>query len=183
LKEITMTSFVHPSFPAEHPGVARVESAIAAVQRSGRGFDSTKGISALLLAAIVSALVLVADQLTEVWSEGHLLTMWVVMWAVGFAAVALFAGAARSLAVGFVKSADAWSARMAQARADERFWISAQNDPRVMADLTTAMARQTDGAVVAAPALDAALAQAPTSLAQALQSDYLRRPIGLRYYI
>lgn len=139
-----MTSFVHTQFPSVHPGVERAESAIASVRQLRQGFDSTRSLAAMLLAAIVSALVVVADQLVDTWADGHLLAAWVVLWAVGFAAVALFASAARQLAQRVVKAADGWSARVAQARADERFWNSAQNDPRIMADLNMALMRQRD---------------------------------------
>ncbi|MDO9197809.1 hypothetical protein [Rhodoferax sp.] len=136
-----MASFIQPSFPREHMGVARVESAVGAVGAMRRGFDSTRGLSAMLLAAMVSSLVVVADQLIETWADGHLMVAWVALWLVGFAALAIFAGAARKLAVTFVGAMDAWSARVARARADERLWVIARTDPRVMADLTAAMSR------------------------------------------
>jgi len=104
-------------------------------------FDSTKGLSAMLLAAMVSALVVVADRLIDTWADGHLLAAWVALWAVGFAALAVFSGAARKLAVSAVVALDKWSQRVAQNRADERLWAIAQADPRVMADLQMAIAR------------------------------------------
>jgi hypothetical protein len=95
----------------------------------------------MLLAAMVSALLVVADQLMNTWADGHLMVAWVALWLVGFAALAVFAGAARKLAVTVVRWLDAWSVRVAKARADERLWAIAKSDPRVMADLTAAMAR------------------------------------------
>lgn len=136
-----MASFLQPSYPTVHPGIARIESAVDAMSAMRRGFDSTKGLSAMLLAAMVSALVVVADQLIETWADGHLMVAWVALWLVGFAALAVFAGAARKLAVTAVGALDAWSARVARARADERLWAIARTDPRVMADLTAAMSR------------------------------------------
>lgn len=136
-----MSSFIQPSFPTEHPGVVRIESAAAVLGEMRRSFNSTKGLSAMLLAAMVSALVVVADQLIDTWADGHLLVAWVALWLVGFAAVAVFAGSARRLAATVVRSLDAWSQRVARKRADERLWAIAQTDPRVMADLTAAMAR------------------------------------------
>lgn len=136
-----MTSFIQPSFPTQHPGVVRMESAAAALGELGRGFNSTKSLSAMLLAAMVSALVVVADQLIETWADGRLMVAWIALWLVGFAALALFAGAARKLAVTVVGALDAWSVRVAKARADERLWAIARTDPRVMADLTAAMSR------------------------------------------
>jgi hypothetical protein len=133
-----MTSFIQPSFSTHHAGVDRMESAVSVVRR---GFSATKGLSAMLLAAMVSALLVVADQLIDTWAEGHLMLAWIALWVVGFAAVAVFAGAARKLASTLVSSLDAWSARLAKSRADDRLWASAQADPRVMADLTAAITR------------------------------------------
>ena len=106
-----------------------------------RSFDSTQGLSAMLLAAMVSSLVVVADQLMDTWADGHLMVAWAALWLVGFAAVAVFAGAARKLAVAAVSALDAWSRRIAQGRSDARLWAIAQTDPRVMADLNAAMSR------------------------------------------
>ena len=130
-----MTSFIQPSFPAQHQGVARVESAVSSAKSMGRDFDSTKGLAAMLLAAMVSALVVVADQLIDTWADGHLMVAWVSLWVVGFAALGLFAGAARNLAQLAVSALNAWSRRVASKRADERMWAIAKSDSRVMADL------------------------------------------------
>ncbi len=136
-----MTSFIQPNYPAQHLGVARIESAVDAVRRMRRGFDSTKGLSAMLLAAMVSALIVVAEQLIDTWADGHLMLAWIALWLIGFAALAVFAGAARKLAVTAVSALDAWSERVGQARADARLWAIAKSDPRVMADLVAAKAR------------------------------------------
>lgn len=137
-----MTSFVHSNFPVRHAGAERVESAVAAVGQLRRRFDSTRGLTVMLLAAIVSALVVVADQLVDTWADGHLLAAWVVLWAVGFAALGLLAGTARRVAARLVAGLDAWSHRVARKRADGRLWALAHKDPRVMADLQAAMTRQ-----------------------------------------
>lgn len=137
-----MTSFVNINYPAEHPGVVRFESAVGAARQLRQGFDSTRSLAGLLLAAIVAAMVVVADQLVENWAEGHLLAAWVAMWVIAFCVMALFAGTARRLATRVVTSLDAWSRAVAQARADVRLWEAAKADPRVMADLQVAMARQ-----------------------------------------
>ena len=62
-----MTSFVHLNYANEHPGVQRAEAVVEAAGRLRRGFDSTKGLAAMLLAALVAALMVVADQLVSVW--------------------------------------------------------------------------------------------------------------------
>lgn len=130
-----MTSFIEPSFPTQHGGVVRVESALSALGSFRRGFDSTKGLSTMLLAAMVSALLVVADQLIDTWADGHLLAAWIALWLIGFAAIAIFAGAARNVAVASLHSVKTWGHRRAKARADQRLWRLAQTDPRLMADL------------------------------------------------
>ena len=134
-----MTTFIPASFSSHRSGVDRRESTGIAVRR---GFDSTKGLSAMLLAAMVSALVVVTDQLMDTsWAEGHLMVAWIALWVVGFTAAAVFAGAARKLASTLVEGMDAWSAGLARNRADQRLWATALADPRVMSDLTAALAR------------------------------------------
>jgi hypothetical protein len=140
-RDSIMTSFIQPSFPTQHPGVVRFELALASVRAMRRGFDSTKGLSVMLLAAMVSALVVVADQLIDTWADGHLFAAWVALWLVCFAAVAVFAGSARKLAASAIGAANAWSERLAKSRADARLWEIAKADPRVMADLNAAMSR------------------------------------------
>lgn len=139
-----MTSFVQTHYPAEHPGVVRVESVVATAQQLGRGFNSAKGLAAMLLAAVVAALVVVADQLVDTWADGHLLAAWVVLWLVGFAALALLASTTRQTAASLVRKLDGWAERRARACADERLWLLARTDSRVMADLQAAMTRDAD---------------------------------------
>ena len=115
-----MTIFADTSTPRHHAGHACAVSPVARVYPTRMGFDSARGLSAMLLAAMVSALVVVADQMIETWVDGHLLAMWVVLWAVGFAAAALLSGAACRWAARAVAAGDAWSARLAKARADAR---------------------------------------------------------------
>ncbi len=159
MKDITMTSFVQPHFRTTHPGVERFETAMGAAKQIRQGFDSTRGLAAMLLAAIVAAMLVVADQVVDSWADGNLLFAWIMLWVVAFAALALFAGTARSLAGRVVASLDAWSQRVAQARADERLWAIAQTDPRVMADLRSALTRNE----VDAPAAPARAIQADAS--------------------
>ena len=136
-----MTSFIQPSFPAQHLGVARVESAVNSMKSMRKDFDSTNSLTAMLLAAIVSSLVVVADQLINTWADGHLMVAWISLWMVGFVALGLFAGAARNVAHITVSALNTWSRKVAQQRADERMWVIAKSDSRVMADLMTAQER------------------------------------------
>lgn len=129
-----MTSYTQPRYAVHPLNVSRSDVA-------SRGLNSTRVLSAMLLAAMVSALVVVADQLMETWVDGHLMVAWVSLWLVGFAALAIFAGAAHKLALTVVHALNDWSDRIAQARAERRLWAIAKSDPRVMSDLTAAIAR------------------------------------------
>jgi hypothetical protein len=153
-----MTSIVHTEFSTRHQGVERAEAAVQAARQFRSGFDSAKGLAAMLLAAIVSALLVVADQMLETWADGHLMAAWVALWAVGFAAIAMLAGTVRRFSAKVVGELNAWAARAAQSRADERLWSIALKDARVMSDLQTALAR--DDAEAVLPAAVAARARA-----------------------
>jgi hypothetical protein len=160
-----MTSFVNTKYSTEHAGAARVESALHAAGQLRQGFSGTRGLAALLLSAIVASIMVVAYQVTDSVVEGHLLVIWMALWAVAFTGLALFAGTARNLAARTVAAMDAWSRTLAEARADIRMWEAARTDPRVMSDLRVAMARQEAAAdevpaVVAAPATPEAAAPA-----------------------
>ena len=74
-----MTQFAHADYPTRHPGVERLENAVALMAQARKNFDGTRSLSAMLLAAMVAALVVVADQLVETWADGHLLAAWVVI--------------------------------------------------------------------------------------------------------
>jgi hypothetical protein len=141
-----MTSFIDIKYSTEHPGVARVESAIDAsldLSRQVRhGLSGTRGLSKLLLSAMVAATMVVAYEVMDSVAEGHLLVMWIALWAVAFAALALFAGAARDLAARLGAGMDAWSRSLAEARSDQRLWAAAKQDHRLMADLQGAVLRE-----------------------------------------
>jgi hypothetical protein len=157
-----MTSFVQPHFRTTHPGVERFETAVDAAKQIRQGFDSTRSLAAMLLAAIVAAMLVVADQVVESWADGNLLFAWIMLWVVAFAALALFAGTARGLASRAVAALDTWSQRAAQARADERLWAIAQTDPRVMADLRSAFTRhEVDAPATPAPVLQVDASEMP----------------------
>ena len=156
-----MTSFVTIKYSTQHPGVARVGSALDAARQLRQGFSGARGLATLLLSAMVAAVMVVADQVMDSVTEGHLLLMWIALWAVAFAALALFAGAARNLAARLKAGLDGWSRSLAEARADQRLWAAAKSDPRVMADLQMAMLREEAKAEVAQASTAAPSAPAP----------------------
>lgn len=134
-----MTQFAHVDYPTQHPGVERIERAASALRQIASGFDGARGAATLLLAAIVSALLVVANQVVDTWTEGHLLAAWIILWTIAFAGIALFAAPARRFVSGtrtYVKGA----ARTRRQKAEDRkFWDVALTDARVMADLSRAM--------------------------------------------
>ena len=136
-----MTSFVTPSFPTEHQGVNRMEAAAGNALRLSRRLTGARMLSAVLLVSMAAAVLVAAYQVMDTVAEGHLLVIWTGAWLAAFAALPLLAGALRTLTAGLKPRLDAWSYRLAQARAERRLWAIAEQDPRVMADLQAAMSR------------------------------------------
>jgi len=110
---------------------------------------SSRALASLLLAAGVAALVVLADQLLDSWAERHEVASWLVLWGIAVVAIALLRGVTLYAARNAMGALDSWSASMAKRRADERRWSIAQTDPRMMADLQSALTRSS-----AAPAKD-----------------------------
>lgn len=136
-----MTSFINPGHSNTHKGAARLENATLAVGQLGAQFKGAMGLVAMLLASVISALVVVADQIVSSWTDGHLLMAWVALWVMVFAALALFAEATRGWTSGVIATLEAWSKAADERAADERTWAIAQSDPRLMADLQAARLR------------------------------------------
>lgn len=168
-----MTSFVHLDYSTQHPGVARVESAIDAAQHVRRGFSGARGLSTLLLSAMAAAVMVVAYQVMDSVAEGHMLVMWMALWAVAFVVLAVFAGSARTLSCAIVRGLDAWSAQSAQTRGDQRLWAMARADSRVMSDLQSAMTRSDHDLDDAAATTAIRAMKARTSLLHSQQRNYI----------
>jgi hypothetical protein len=134
-------NFVHLDYPLTHPGVDRAEKVVNNFKRLSDTFNPTRTLAIMLLAAVVAAFIVVADQMIDTWAEGHLLAAWVALWAVVFAAVGLFAGVSKSVAIQLKTGLDRWAAHAAQRRSDERLWEIAQTDARLMSELQIAMSR------------------------------------------
>jgi len=153
-----MNTWVHSSTPAPAAGSASREAA--------------RGLAAFLLAAIVSAVFVVADQIIANWADGHLLVAWAGLWAMGFVALVLLGGTVRRFSSRLIEALDAWAAARAQRRADERLWAIARTDPRVMADLQAAFARAEDENADTTTAPVARLATASAPLRSAVPFPY-----------
>lgn len=177
-----MSSFVHVDQPLSHPGVVRAEQVIGYVQEQSRQFQGTRGLSAVLLAAIVAALVAVADKFVTHWTDGSLLVAWMVMWLVAFVGLALFAGVARGAAARGLQAWQGASRNLAAARADAQLMEAARRDPRVMSDLTAAMTRDEAWEPAAVAATPAATLQVPTDVRMPTVYEAMRRLNSSRYY-
>jgi hypothetical protein len=121
------------------PGVASNN-----IPRLHSRFDGARGLAALLLAAVVAALVVLADQLISRWTDEHLFLGWLALWLVILAGSALFAAPARHLARRALPTLQGWAQALAEARAEQRLWDAAHRDPRLMADLIHARQRDLD---------------------------------------
>lgn len=102
---------------------------------------SSRALASVLLAAGVAALVVLADHLIDAWAERHEIAAWLALWGVAVLAIAALRGLSRVAARRAIAALDAWSAGLAQRRADERLWHMAQTDSRLMADLQSALDR------------------------------------------
>ena len=153
-------------YSKDHPGVVRVESAIESAQQIGRGFSGKRGLATLLLSAMAAAVMAVAYEVMDSVAEGHLLVMWIALWAAAFVSLAVFAVPARNLATRLKVGLDDWSRALAEARADERLWSAAKTDTRVMADLQAAARRHDKNDTDAA---------SPSALATSLRAKRLSR--------
>ena len=93
----------------------------------------------VLLAAIVAALMVVAQQIVERWHDGHLLAAWVILWVVAFTAIALLAMPARRAIVALRNARRGWMAARAHAKREASRWDETLRDAQIMADTSRAM--------------------------------------------
>lgn len=129
------------SLASNHSSVSMGLSRAPSAPQSSRHTDSSRSLAALLLAAVVAAMVILADRLVSTWADGHLLLAWVFLWVIVFTGMALFADSARRMARRGMVVLDSWSQSMAEARAETRLWEMARHDPRLMSELTLARTR------------------------------------------
>jgi hypothetical protein len=134
-----MTSYAHVEYPTQHPGVVRVERLARLLRGPGEHTDGSRAAASLLLGAIVAALIVVANEAVDSWSESYLLAGWIVMWAVAFGALAVFAQPLQRALKQFRSWHAGVTAKRRQAAEDDKLWRLALTDSRVMADLSRAM--------------------------------------------
>jgi hypothetical protein len=136
-----MISFMNPHFSQTHPGVGRLERVIQAAQATLAFIDSAKGLATLLLAAIVATMMVVANEIIETWTDGHLLMAWIALWALAFSMLAIFSQPIKALVDDVSRQWAHWR-EMRQSRAqDARMWEVAHHDPRLMSEIRCAMQR------------------------------------------
>lgn len=103
--------------------------------------DDPKPLAGMLLAASLAALIVVADQMIDIWADGHLLAGWVALWTVVFAALALLAPPLRKWSSTAAAAMVRWSQAAKERRMEETMWEYARRDPRIMAELQHARTR------------------------------------------
>lgn len=122
-----------------HMDIARSQAIESTSKSASTGSSRTLG--SVLLAASVSALLVVVNQALDSWSEDHLLMAWAALWAIGFLAIGLLATpahqAARSLRSSFLE----WRAENKELAQEAKLWELAKHDTRVMAEIRAAMMR------------------------------------------
>lgn len=124
-----------PVRSSNHPEFAQLPQASPSREEGG------KALATMLLAAFVAALVAAADSVLYTYADGHLLIGWVALWAVGFAATALFAGAASNAALRLRHMVGHWAQQRSRRHADAYLLAVAGNNPALMADIEAAQRR------------------------------------------
>ena len=137
-----MARFVQPHLAT--PQSAPFSGRIASPKREISA-ESSRTLAAMLMAAVLAALLVVADQLIDTWVDGHLMLAWVLMWSVAFAALALLAVPMRHLASHAAHAMHGWWTEHRRARDEEAMWEYAKRDPRVMLEIQLGSLRQAQG--------------------------------------
>lgn len=105
-----------------------------------RGTESQL-LAGMLIAAVLAALLVVADQLIDTWSDGHLLASWVALWLVAFAGLATLANPLRTVARVIALTKARWIRTETQRRVEAELWECAHRDRRTMVDVMQAWQR------------------------------------------
>lgn len=139
-KEFAMARFTQPLF-ASPARVAHPGEQMTTASGLNRDTEGSRTLAGLLLAAVLSALLVVADQVIDTWADGHLLVGWVALWTVAFAALALLAPPLRQVTSTLASLYSRWARASALRRQDAEMWEQAKADPRVMTELQVAWIR------------------------------------------
>jgi hypothetical protein len=137
---------VHNVFASSSIASSRAGSAAKStgVRKESEG---SRTLAGMLLAAVMAALLVAADQVIDTWADGHLLAGWVALWTVAFAALALLAPPLRQISTAMASMFSTWARAAKLRRQEEAMWEYARRDPRVMAELQSAWTREHDEAL------------------------------------
>lgn len=133
------------SMPSSGRGQSRADPALPTSR-------TAKCLPAVLLSAMASALIVLADSVVGPYTDGHLVLGWISLWAVGFVALALLSRQAGRVAGAVTARWRSAAIRRQQRRADASLMALAEHDPSLMEDIRAAMQRANPDA----PELDAA---------------------------
>ena len=138
-RDFAMARFAEPHLASAPHDSAN--SSPMLIGNMGSALDGSRTLAGMLLAAVIAALLVVADQVIETWTDGHLLVGWVALWTVAFAAIALMATPLRRMATfavgGLGHRMQAWRTE----REEARMWEMASHDVRVVEEIRAAMSR------------------------------------------
>ena len=107
--------------------------------------DDSRPLAGMLLAAVMAALLVAADQVIDSWADGHLLAAWVALWTICFAVLAVLATPLRKVSNAGANWFVMWRKACADQRAEDDMWEMARQDPRVMMEIRVASLRQIQG--------------------------------------
>ncbi|TAH10603.1 MAG: hypothetical protein EAZ11_11795 [Curvibacter sp.] len=129
-----MTTILSSSYFSSAPAVLSAPKA-----------EGSRTLAGMLLAAVLSALLVVADQVIDMWADGHLLVGWVALWTVVFAAMALLAPPLRKVSAEASSLIMGWVRAAQERRLEEEMWEHAKHDHRIMDELRHAVMRNRNG--------------------------------------
>lgn len=134
-----MAKFVQLNFSTTHEGVDRLQNAGAVFSLLG-AYVRRQSLATMLVMALVAAVLVIAEQFIDTITEGHLLAVWLGMWAVGFTALGLLNRPVARWVQTLRQAGAVWAEKRHLAAEDEKMWNLALTDARVMADIQAAMA-------------------------------------------
>jgi len=138
---MTMTTFVQHDFPRVHEGANRLTRVLEWTRASFSRLGSPKALASILVTGGLSAVIVVAEQVVTALTDGHLLLAWVAMWLIVFGLLATFSDAIRTWPAQWLAHRTARRHTATQRAEDERTWAAAVADPRLMAELDSALLR------------------------------------------
>jgi hypothetical protein len=113
-------------------------------QHPSKRIAPSQALAGLLSASVFAALLAVADQVIDSWSDGHMLLAWVMLWLSIFGGLALLTRPMRRASTASALWLQTRAAELVQARREAALWELALRDPRMLQELRAAKARSQD---------------------------------------